>query len=285
MKTDNQICLNRPTFNPVLFVLAIVASQFLGAAGFAQNVPLKQPVIDQPVPQYTPRYPLLESPQPRSNVSTPTPQHNPQLNPQLMAPENPNHQIQSVLGPEENQIPEPALASPPIQIDQSHAIGSARSAPAPRVDYSLYRDRRPYPIDPRKPCNECVRPHAVQSRGCELPGLKGRPYIDKEPGGCLCNKKRAPKHASSSVYWPRPFSTKLAGHSDETVTTCPKKRIVDIFDPLATFKLIPYQRRDNGYCGRGADPFGCLGESRHQSGVRGVNDQILREPLPPQFGY
>ena len=68
-----------------------------------------------------------------------------------------------------------------------------------------------------------------------------------------------------SVYWPRPFSAKRAeGHPHRCNCDQCTTRINDRFDHLINFKLIDYQRTDNGYWGPGADPFGCLGESKYQ---------------------
>jgi hypothetical protein len=106
--------------------------------------------------------------------------------------------------------------------------------------------------------------------------------MDKEPGGCLCGKKKQPKHPQFSVYWPRPFSACLDNQFPEKAAQryepCQKKRYVDVFDSLENFKLIKYERKDNGYCGRDADPYGCLGESRYRSRVAGINDNVLRVP-------
>jgi hypothetical protein len=73
-----------------------------------------------------------------------------------------------------------------------------------------------------------------------------------------------------SVYWPRPFSVKREqGHAHRcTCASCTDRcrtRINDRFDHLINFKLIDYHRTDNGHCGPGADPFGCLGESKYQA--------------------
>jgi hypothetical protein len=62
---------------------------------------------------------------------------------------------------------------------------------------------------------------------------------------------------------------------------CQKKRCVDMFDSLATFKLINYHRTDNGYCGCGSDPYGCLGESKHAGRVRGLEFRSPGEPVAP----
>ena len=90
--------------------------------------------------------------------------------------------------------------------------------------------------------------------------------MDVEPGACRCNKKKPFKHPQFSVYWPRPFSAKLDEAFPKAAAKrsepCQEKRVVDMFDRLADFKLINYHRTDNGYCGRGADPYGCLGESK-----------------------
>jgi hypothetical protein len=87
-----------------------------------------------------------------------------------------------------------------------------------------------------------------------------------------------------SVYWPRPFSAKLeescAGRSCSGCRSCQKGSIVDVFDRFTDFKLVNYQRKDNGYCGEDSDPYGCLGENRMiASGVAGVGYRFPSVPV------
>jgi hypothetical protein len=166
------------------------------------------------------------------------------------------------------------------------------------LDYAIYRDRDTFPIDPRKPCSQCVRPASLQqnqcgckSKTCNVTGYQGRPYMDKEPGGCQCATKNPTKRPMTSLYWPRPFSAKLDEHFPEKAAAryspCQDKRLVDIFDPLSTIKLSKYKRTDNGYCGVGSDPYGCLGESKQResgliySNVPGVGYRFPGEPNSP----
>ena len=162
------------------------------------------------------------------------------------------------------------------------------------VDYEIYRDRNPYPVDPRKPCNPCTRRKndppctACQARRQKkhdrIPAFQGRPHQDKEPGGCLCGKKKQKfKKPNINIYWPAMF----AGVREELhpqkaafdAATHDRVRLVDCFDCLGGFEVSPYQRRDNGYCGHGRDRYGCLGESRQlQSNVFGVG---FRQPGQP----
>lgn len=159
----------------------------------------------------------------------------------------------------------------------------------PTVNYDVYRDRNPLPIDPRKPCGICTNPNLAGGcccgRHCDAPGRHGRPYQEREPGGCKCGDKKCGKcKPMFSLNWPRPFSAKLDEHfparAAERYSPCQPKRIVDVFDKFIDFKLVDYQRKDNGYCGKGADPYGCLGESRMvASGVAGVGYRFPSVPV------
>lgn len=150
----------------------------------------------------------------------------------------------------------------------------------------VYRDYQPYPIDSRKPCNICARPADRKAiPHVDLPGLRGRPHLDQEPGGCRCGKKHVDHHPMSAWSWPMPFSAKRQQNHPNLAAwledPC-RQRLTGAFDKLTDFKLIPYQRTDNGYCGPGRDPYGCLGESRQlQTGVAGLN---FRQPGEPAFG-
>jgi len=166
-----------------------------------------------------------------------------------------------------------------------------KSVPAPRqpvVNYDVYRDRSAWPIDPRKPINPCTQAKcqcSICASAKPKPGLHGRPYQPQEPGGCDCGKRCPSKHPQFSAYWPRPFSAKLDERNPERAAAryagCQKPKPNDVFDRFANFRLIDYQRTDNGYCGRESDPYGCLGESK----VSGVGYRVQSEPVAPAGAY
>lgn len=247
---------------------------FNGQVGLAQSWSVNSPEVREPVPQYSPHYPLTsparQTPESLSSSPTPVVEAEPVVQPDQSALNDPS-------------IPSASAVLERLKLPRQSTMHAATNQPTATVpvpepktgtdghakfNWNLYRNRNPLPIDPRKPCNRCTRPAAAQPIcACNLPGLKGRPHIDVEPGACQCNKTKPFKHPAYSAYWPRPFSAKLderfpkkAAKRDEP---CQEKRVVDMFDRLADFKLINYQRTDNGYCGRGADPYGCLGESRY----------------------
>ena len=177
------------------------------------------------------------------------------------------------------------------RVDKKTAATKKKQPNPPVISYDIYRDRNPLPIDPRKPCGICTNPnrHCGCGNGCrahcDAPGLHGKPYQEREPGACRCgDKKLAKSKPMFSQYWPRPFSAKLDEHFPQQAADryrpCQKKRIVDAFDKFADFKLIDYQRKDNGYCGEDSDPYGCLGESRIiASGVAGVGYRFPSVPV------
>ena len=147
----------------------------------------------------------------------------------------------------------------------------AKATAAPRkptLNYNIYRDQSAYPIDPRKPNNPCTQAHNCGCAGCLAgrAGAYGRPHQPREPGGYACGKNCPNKRPQFSVYWPRPFSAKRDERDPESAAAryqgCQPKRLIDGFDRLVNFRLIDYQRTDNGYCGPGSDPYGCLGESK-----------------------
>lgn len=251
--------------------------------------PANQAPVENPVPQYvSPRnLPTGERP----NIDAPVPnffERSPQdvlvPNPLQSPPADPKK-----IPPKTDEIGQPKLPqidplSTRSQQDERHqqnvqsqqttgralnetqalAPGSSghQSAKHFTVDYSIFRDRSPYPVDPRKPYRPCL---TGKCRSIGL-GHGGRPYQEREPGGCQCDSRHPWKHPNFSVHWPRPFSAVLDEHHPEQAaaryTACPKKRCVDIFDGLSSFKLSGYQRTDNGYCGPGSDPYGCPGESQ-----------------------
>ena len=166
--------------------------------------------------------------------------------------------------------------------------GKKKKTLAPRqaeVNYAIYRDMSPYPIDPRKPSNPCTGGNHCQCSLCQStkPGLHGRPFQPQEPGGYQCGKNCPSKRPEFSVYWPRPLSVRQQGHrSGCQCQQCGggnKKKVNDLFDGLANFRLINYQRTDNGYCGPEADPYGCLGESK----LLGVGYRVPSEPVAASY--
>lgn len=162
----------------------------------------------------------------------------------------------------------------------------------PTTNYDIYRDRNPLPIDPRKPCGICTNPTGATGCGplCDAPGLHGKPFQEQEPGGCRCGDKNCGScKPMFSHYWPRPFSAKL----DEPFPTkaaaryspFQKTRLVDAFNKFVDFKLIEYHRKDNGYCGKDSDPYGCLSENRMiASGVAGVGYRFPSVPIDRSAG-
>ncbi len=170
---------------------------------------------------------------------------------------------------------------------------SGKGKPKPKVHphhpvktWGIYRDQSPYPIDPRKPCSVCKRAVGKCNCGCQFShrgiGNQGMPWKDVEPGGRGCGKKNcSDKRPQYSVYWPKPLSARRENRDGRCQgcghTRCRCRKINDMFDHLVNFSLIDYQRKDNAYCGSGADPYGCLGESR--SAVAGIGYRFPPEPV------
>lgn len=150
----------------------------------------------------------------------------------------------------------------------------------------LERDYSAYPIDSRKPCHICARPCDPKAIPLvNLPGLRGRPHIDQGIGGCTCGKKYPAKNPMTSWNWSLPFSAvredKHPNFSAWLDDPC-RPRLTSGYDRLGDFRLINYRRSDDGYCGMGRDPYGCLGESKQlESRVRGLQ---FRQPGEPVFG-
>ena len=169
-----------------------------------------------------------------------------------------------IVGPTERiQTIQPSSVSKTKSRERPKPNSKAKKISPPVWDESIFRDRTQYPIDVRKPCWQCGQGDNCQA--CSI-GHKGRPYREKVYGGCECDSCKPWKHPNFSVHWPRPFSACLDDRHPERAAqrydACPDKRIVDVFDPLSKIKLSNYKRRDNGYCGPGSDPYGCLGESK-----------------------
>ena len=157
----------------------------------------------------------------------------------------------------------------------------------PSVNYNIYRDVSAYPIDPRKPNNPCSQTSNCRCGSCGIgkTGLYGQPYQPREPGGYNCGKRCSNKRPQFSVYWPRPLSAKFDERNPERAAArysgCQSSKLVDVFDRLANFRLVDYQRTDNGYCGPGSDPYGCLGESK----VSGLGYRVQSVPNNPANVY
>ncbi len=232
-----------------------------------------QPQIGPQDPVPPTRYPLYEA------IPDPRP-HSDGLSSEVL----PAEPIPAGQAPSGNLIQPapPALIVPPTS-SLPHPADALQVGKPPipgryGLDYSIYRDYNPYPIDPRKPCNECTQGNSDQGLGrFQWPGKNGRPYQDREPGGCECAQHGHRNHDRFSLDWSAPFSALRDSHS-QALDPCHalRPRINDRFNHLESFKLIDYRRTDNGYCGIGADPYGCLGESR----VVGSNPRTVSLPDP-----
>ena len=190
--------------------------------------------------------------------------------------------------------PANAVTIPDFMLEASRASDISRDEPVssdPSVNYSIYRDRSLFPTAPKKPCNRCSRPgETLPCTNHPLPGFRGRPHIDQEPGGCRCgNRCCGSRKPGFSQFWPRPFSGWLdelfPRCAAERYLPCQRHRLVDIFDGLENFRLINYTRTDNGYCGdcfgRNRDYYGCPGQSYFEAWVQGVGFRQPGEPISP----
>lgn len=280
--------MNRFIFLTLVVVLAASADQ----SCHGQN--WRDPAFEQPLPQYYPpnRYPLddpvVDLPPTDSPVQLSNPQSPASPTTKTIAPEpkQPNavKSLSATPKDAESVAPKKSNPNPLTQKPAAKRLPANKSATSkaakekntktakpspPVITYDLYRDRSRFPIDPRKPCSVCRRPLGTCNCGVEHgqcgPGNHGQPFQEKEPGGYACGKNCPDKRPMFSVYWPRPFSARRAErHPHPCGCDQCRTRINDRFDHLIDFKLIDYQRTDNGYEGHGADPFGCLGESKYQ---------------------
>ena len=241
-------------FRSSLFPHAVVSSWILCSCyllgsglwptSLTGQVSVAQPIPMNPVPQYRP-------PSQGASRLPPLPNYfdGPSATPVREITPNPTTRIQ------QPQIARPAERSP-IGLHHNSETNSIES--------------KSHTIDPRKFGSPCLGPNQY----CRFRpvGIGGQPYQDRQPGGCQCDQRRFWRTPDFSVHWPRPFSAKLDPRFPSLATApqaaCPHPRRIDWIDGLSDFKLINYQRSDNGYCGPGADRFGCLGESKLRSVVR-----------------
>ena len=247
------------------------------------------PALNEPLPQYrsmgapampAARYPLE---QPEAEYAQPVQE----------ALQSPDPTISVFVNPPPQQPASTPLPSlPPAKAtairkeqktkDPKLATKIAKKKRTPVVDYSIYRDYSAYPIDPRKPCSPCTGGPQCRCGRCRGLGNHGKPYQERELGGCECGKQKFPRrHPQFSVYWPRPFSAKLDERNPQSAAArysgCQPKRCVDAFDHLIDFRLVNYQRTDNGYCGPELDPYGCLGEQASLNA--GIGYRVAEVPI------
>ncbi len=121
----------------------------------------------------------------------------------------------------------------------------------------------------------------------DLPGWRGQPWRAKAIGGCRCGRSHGSTHHNFDSHWAAPFSV-LIDHGCKGCrtprsadTTNPRAR--DGLDRLASLRVLPPVRSDNGYSGTDCDPYGYLGVSRGGVVAYGVPDFAPDEPaIDPQ---
>ena len=281
----------------LLFVAWLSMSIGIPVTSMAQN--WQDPALQQPVQQYFSgeRYPLNGT----SNAATvaPTPPLSEPALPRLdeiklgEVPPKAKTKVPAKPKVKEKKPKSKPLVDKKTSSKKKSAEKASKAKSKKKTDpqhpvktWDVYRDRSPYPIDPRKPCSVCKREVGDCSCGSQCAqygiGNQGMPWQDTEPGGRSCGKKGCgDKRPELSAYWPKPLSARRAnregycqgcGHAK-----CRCRKVNDLFDHLVNFKLVDYQRKDNGYCGPGADPYGCLGESN--SRVFGVGFRFPSQPV------
>lgn len=262
-----------PWLRLLLFCSAALIIPSENTPAMAQQWHISNPPVLDSVPQYRPQESQHTSD--KQSVVEPKPviRKLPDLNPIDNEPAVTNSIPAVETEPNDFAVPTipPATSAKPETLQASNdTLTTPGSTAKPHgLDFSIYRNRDVFPVDPRKPCNVCTHPPQVRAANrFDWPGRKGQPYRAQEPGGCLCGKKGCPKCNTASIYWPRPLSV-ICNRENPSCWTSPygpqpKKRLTDALDHLAGFKLIPYQRTDNGHCGPDADPYGCLGESKYR---------------------
>jgi hypothetical protein len=272
-------------FSPTAFIAFLFVSGAMPVTGIAQN--WQDPALQQPVRQYFSgtRYPLAGANDavkvaprvelPKAKKVAPT------AKPKTVVTDK----IPTAKPAVDKKTASPLGKKSEKRTDKDKA-GPKAKPHHPVKTWDVYRDHSRYPIDPRKPCSVCKREVGKCGCGCQCAhrgiGNEGMPWQDTEPGGRSCGKKNCgDKRPEFSVYWPKPLSAKRenregccngCGHA-----RCQCRKVNDLFDHLVNFSLIDYQRKDNAYCGPGADPYGCLGESR--SRVAGVGFRFPSEPI------
>ena len=238
----NSVPQNSPTIQPDALPL-----NFFGDDGSSVVPEVEPPVAQRPVIEpLRPQQPMVQEPS--------------ALRPTLSQPIELQHSFRK---------PKTVQTVNRKPVEKATTKEKQKAKQQPVLNNEIYRDQSLYPIDPRKPnwpCGGGNCKQGCQCKSCLALGNGGRPYHEKALGGCKCDSCKPNKHPNFSVHWPRPFSAKLDAHHPEAAAAryaaCQPKRIVDIFDGLSTFKLSGYKRTDNGYCGPGADPYGCVGESK-----------------------
>jgi hypothetical protein len=155
--------MNQLVICAMKYLIAIVFVAAVSQTALAQVWPVNSPEVYEPVPQYSPRYPLKE---------------------QATVQVSPTKDVESTLNPTTDDVV------------------------LPGCDCGTYGQRCVLAIDTRTPsnrCNSCVRPSARQPRfACDLTGWRGRPYIDKTPGGCQPGQEPGRgRHGPGSALVPR----------------------------------------------------------------------------------
>ena len=112
-------------------------------------------------------------------------------------------------------------------------------------------------------CTHCPDPDAA-CRSLRIAGFKGQPYCPRNIGGCQCGSPCCKYHISFNSYWPYPLKPRLDQYRTPLWVAPKHFDYWDLFNKLGDLKMLPYQRKDNGYSGRNADPYGCLGASYYR---------------------
>lgn len=109
-------------------------------------------------------------------------------------------------------------------------------------------------------CTHCPDPGSACTPR-RIPGLNGQPYCPRELGGCQCGSISCKYQMTLNPYWSYPLKPAIDQHRTPLWVPPNRTDYWDLFNKIGELHMLPYKRKDNGYTGRNADCYGCLGAS------------------------
>ena len=151
------------------------------------------------------------------------------------------------------------LRSNHVPLNKGNSISRKNTSSPPNTNHSADVGGSHNQVGYQK-CTHCPAPGSACTPW-RIPGLNSQPHCPRELGGCQCGAISCKYQMTFNPYWPYPLKPAIDQHRTPLWIPPNRTDYWDLINKIGELEMLPYKRQDNGYTGRNADCYGCLGAS------------------------